>query len=363
MAKKNNSLKKIPGHPSYFRAEASGKIYFIKAIQGKTVRTACNTDKITHAKRFIEEEYLPKILNQTTSEKRKKRGVINPLLGELWEEMLIEKDNVDEYTAKRRVSCWRIDLEEYWGDKQGKDITASEVRKFEKWYQKEFPGKGFFTAKKYLTMFINWLHQSGYIAKKIDVTDLDPIISKKYKKAPVGYVLTKSELEDLKTCGNELVELAYWFSARMGMRKMEFLSLEIKAIDLKKRNVGFFGKGNRFRNVPIPKEFINILKTRIKFVEALGSSYIFPMKTEPSRHTSSQVWDKEWNKVKEEIKLNPKCRPHDLRHTFATNTARNNWNPIVACAVLGHNLKHYQETYVHLSPKDLLRMVDSLEEF
>ena len=360
---KNNELEKVEGHAGYYRSVKSGIIYFRKTVAGRFVSISCKTNKITKAKRFVETEVIPAYSNQDKKEVRKKKGVINPLLSELWEEMLLEKDNVDEYTAKRRVSCWRIDLEEYWGDKQGKDISASEVRKFEKWYQKEFPGKGFFTAKKYLTMFINWLHQSGYIAKKIDVTDLDPIIAKKYKKAPVGYVLTKSELEDLKTCGNELVELAYWFSARMGMRKMEFLSLEIKAIDLKKRNVGFFGKGNRFRNVPLPKEFINILKTRIKLVEAIGSPYIFPMKTDPSRHTSSQLWDKEWNKVKEEIKLNPKCRPHDLRHTYATNTARNNWSPIVACAVLGHNLKHYQETYVHLSPKDLLRMVDSLEEF
>ena len=73
------------------------------------------------------------------------------------------------------------------------------------------------------------------------------------------------------------------------------------------------------------------------------SVWVFPMPSDPTRHISSQVFDKVWFKCRSLAGVTG--RYHDLRHTFATKTAEDGWPPVVACEVLDQSLAIYQKTY------------------
>lgn len=83
------------------------------------------------------------------------------------------------------------------------------------------------------------------------------------------------------------------------------------------------------------------------------SGYIFPQLSDTSKHIMGQYFDKDWIRTKREAKLRGRARIHDIRHTFATQTARDNWPTAVACTVLDMSAKEYMKTYVHINDKDM----------
>lgn len=65
--------------------------------------------------------------------------------------------------------------------------------------------------------------------------------------------------------------------------------------------------------------------------------------------------------IRREIKKG-RLRFHDLRHSRATEFARQDVNPAIACTILGMSLRMYQKVYLNLSGADLLKTIDKIDQ-
>ena len=136
------------------------------------------------------------------------------------------------------------------------------------------------------------------------------------------------------------------------MRKMELISRKWEDVDFKNSTMNVWSQKNKkWRTVPITKAFLGELKSWKKV--SPSSDFIFPLKSDPRRHIKGQYFDRDWVATKEAAGIKGKARIHDIRHTFATKTARDNWPTAVACTVLDMSAKEYLKTYVHINEKDM----------
>ena len=139
------------------------------------------------------------------------------------------------------------------------------------------------------------------------------------------------------------------------MRKMEAGKLKRESVDIQKKVLRVWSfKNHEWREIPLMPEVADAFKEHYKHVAK--SPWVFPMVTDPERHCSSQILDKGWYEARELAGIRGRLRFHDLRHTFATRTAEENWPPILACEILDMSLSVYQNTYCKgsLAKKDQL---------
>ena len=73
----------------------------------------------------------------------------------------------------------------------------------------------------------------------------------------------------------------------------------------------------------------------------------------------SQVFDKAWVSIKRSARIKGKARVHDIRHTFATKTARDKWPIPHATKILDMSADVYMATYVHITTDDIREYLDS----
>lgn len=366
MAKKNSyaSYLAMDGHEGYYQNPVSFKIRYIKVHNGQTVRISTKKTKITEAKKIVDERLIEMFAENPKKEKLKRRGIHTPLVAHAWAE-LMEDRSVDRHknTMKGYEVSWQYGIEPFWGNKLVTSlIDPKEMISFKKWYLAENPTRVFFNTGKHLQMLIRHCRLSGYIDKNAIVPDLDEVIKTRTQKEDVGRVYTSEELAAcLEHATSEMVRVGILCYRYMGMRKNELLKAERKRWDFKRSSATIWSEKNKkWRTIVIPEIVAKPLQA---FVESSpDSKYLFPSKSDPKRFMASQVFDKQWSKTKVAAGISGAlienaARIHDWRHTFATQTATDNWPPIVACYVLDMSLEEYQKTYTHVTPADILKMM------
>ena len=231
------------------------------------------------------------------------------------------------------------------------------VRKYENWYLKHHGKRVFFNTGKYLTMLFNYCGRKGYIKIVPTLSDLDEIIRTRSQKRDVGRVYSDAEIKGILENAKPRTALGVMFGRYMGLRKKEFLSLKWESVDLKKWVARIWSfKNKQWRDIPIPRIMHAPLKAARQ--EDLTTPFVFPSPTLPDKYISLQRFDDDWTDAKRKagisnwnVKFAARC--HDLRHTFATQTARDNWPPLIACEMLDMSLEEYQKTYAHISTEDV----------
>ncbi len=354
MSRDYQSLQKIDKHPGFFKNEVSQKIYWRGTIRGRAFKKATGTTKITEAKKIVEDFRLALTTDNLDKAKRERIGIVNPSLEVLWHELIRGRE-----ATKSRATLvvyekeWRLKLKPFWGEKNLGDISQSTLTEFENWFLKEFPNRSYFNTGKCLTMLLNYLHSEGYLSKKYKTRKLDTFIAGSMKKKKVFRVYSDAELRKiLEAMPTQLSKLALALLMDTGARKMEILSLKWEDIDLSGPHASIWSdKNDNWRKVPLTKRTASLL--RETFGQGISSEFIFPMVTDPLRHISGQLFDKDWKTAKESAKIQGRARVHDLRHTFATKTARDGWPIPIACAVLDMSTKVYISTYVHIDENDI----------
>lgn len=357
-------LVRIKDVPNYYCCLLNGRITYKR---GKTkIKTPFNT--LAKAKKHVEEELAIRS-GQQNSEKRKRHGVHSLLIQDVWFE-LMELKRVESAPRTMAVyhKSWEYGLKGFWKDKTLRMVNGESLLNYKIWYLKNHPTRGFHHTGIHLGMMLRYAIKMGYIDRLPDLEDLgtvDAIIIRNTRREKPGRIASPAEIEALiggakrlklkpghdhysNSKHRELIacrgHLGVLLAARSGMRKMEILSMRWDEVDLEGRIIKRWSQKNmHWRLIPITLEVRDALREQLKIT---GSSpFVFPMPSNPQRHLSSQIFDKQWVRIKELAGIKGRFRFHDLRHTFATMTSEAGMPPLLACEILDMSLKIYSTVY------------------
>ncbi len=138
-----------------------------------------------------------------------------------------------------------------------------------------------------------------------------------------------------------------------GCRVSELVSIDIKAIDFKKRMIRVRGKGRKERYVFIGEDAFAALKAYIplrnmKVKKSDSDAYnALVLNSHGSRISVRGIWNS-INKYCETLKTSKKASPHTLRHTFATHVLDRGADIRAVQEMLGHASLSTTQIYTHM---------------
>lgn len=133
-----------------------------------------------------------------------------------------------------------------------------------------------------------------------------------------------------------------------GLRLSECLNLKTEDIDNSRMLIRIKGKGNKYRNVPLPEHIVQLL--RIYWRRERPRFLLFP-----SRKKGGPIAQTTINNVlKDACKkagITKKITVHTLRHSYATHLLENGVDIRIIQGVLGHKSTKSTVRYTHLTDK------------
>lgn len=142
-----------------------------------------------------------------------------------------------------------------------------------------------------------------------------------------------------------------------GMRIGELLKMQKSNIFLEERYMigGSKTKAGKGRIIPLHKRIVPLIEKRMKesdsqslFINRVGANLKY-----------NSFMQYHWEPILEVV--GQEHTPHDTRHTFISEMARLNTNPLVLKRIVGHSNADVTEHYTHKNIEDLLEAVDKLE--
>lgn len=247
---------------------------------------------------------------------------------------------------------WDNHLKGYFGGMLLEDVTESEWLKYVNKKRESLPDRSFFNDRKWLSMFLNWLHRAGLIERLPRLEDVDP-------EGDAGKVFTKQEIKDLLTHSTHNLRLQIYMAVTMGMRKSEIFTLEWTQVDFKARTIylpAYKTKIRKARTFGLSPLCLELLTARKADSESL---WVFPSLSSLEKPIGRSGNHGSWDAARRKAKV--EGRFHDLRHTFLTHAFKNSINPALICHYAGLSLDEAQRTYLHFTPDDT-RLVGTLFE-
>lgn len=189
------------------------------------------------------------------------------------------------------------------------------------------------------------------------IEELQLIRPKKSRILPT--VLSKEEVIDLLQCTKNLKHrtiLAMIFSA--GLRISELLNLELKQIDVDRRQILVKNsKGRKDRNIILAESIIPLMNNYLTsyqpenyFVEGKPFQKYSAESIRAFLHRSSKI-----------AKITKNVTPHTLRHSYATHLLENGIDLRYIQELLGHAKPETTMIYTHVTKKDLLKIESPLD--
>ena len=354
-----SDLVAIRGHANFYVNLLSGKITY--RARGRKIPTGKTS--IMEAKSYVEVVMRTESEGVTESKAaRDSSGEINPLLADIWDELIESKRGESEQsTIENYQTNWRNAISQFWGKKHVGDVNDLNVIAFKKWYLINKPNRYFGHTLCHFKVLLKHAMTLGYLRRMPDLSPLenvDEVTSKRNKRewGKVSKAFTEDQVLKLLAAAKEIerpdmrsrAHLGILLGVRCGLRKNEVLGLRWTEngteswVDLKNSVLNIWSKKNfKWREIAIPNEVIEALK--VQFSLTGTNAYVFSGILDPNDFISSQVFDKVWSDCRTAAGVGG--RFHDLRHTFATRTAEEGWPPVIACQILDQSLKIYQMTY------------------
>ncbi|MBM7840253.1 integrase/recombinase XerC [Alkalihalobacillus xiaoxiensis] len=150
--------------------------------------------------------------------------------------------------------------------------------------------------------------------------------------------------------------------ARTGLRLSELASLRMSQINIVRKELVVFGKGNKERLIPIPNDLVDIINN---YVNSIPSNYQpkrddyffigYDFKTDS--YTSSlsisafqKMIGRHFDRASQQIPSlrDRKLSAHKLRHSFATALIKNGVNVLTIQQLLGHTSVATTQVYAHI---------------
>ncbi|HHW79640.1 MAG TPA: tyrosine-type recombinase/integrase [Acholeplasmataceae bacterium] len=217
-----------------------------------------------------------------------------------------------------------------------------------------------------LRTFYNYMVSQKHLEKNIFENIETPKIPKRLPK-----VISENEVEVLFNSIDQSTDLGFrnylildlLFSC--GLRASELTSIELKDIQITRKQILIHGKGSKDRYVPIHDEIINSIKKYLTNIRpkliALSDMetqiLLLNYKGSPLTPRGLQLIVK---KILNDANETYKITPHMLRHSFATTMLNNGADLRVVQELLGHEHLKSTQVYTEVSNQVLQKKFQAL---
>ncbi|WP_455515199.1 tyrosine-type recombinase/integrase [Pseudostreptobacillus sp.] len=268
-----------------------------------------------------------------------------------------EKGNSDN-----TIKSYNIDLRNFFEyiDKNIKEVNTEDIYE----YIEYLKGKYVYNTVIRKVSCIKSLFKFCYMEKLID-KDPSNKIKNLNKEKRLPEILTLEEIKKIinsfdHTPENRRNQMICKMLIATGARISEILNLEIKNVE----NTDFefvkvFGKGSKYRYIPIYpelenelKEYINVYRSQLK--SSVGSFLLFP------GIRRENFW-KVLNKHALNVGIEKKIHPHLFRHSTATLLLENGADIRMVQEILGHASIKTTEIYTHVEKSTLKKIYESVK--
>ena len=268
-----------------------------------------------------------------------------------------EKGNSDN-----TIKSYNIDLKNFFDylEKNIKEVNTEDIYE----YIEYLKGKYVYNTVIRKVSCIKSLFKFCYMEKLID-KDPSNKIRNLNKEIRLPEILTLEEIKKIinsfdHTPENRRNQMICKMLIATGARISEILNLEIKNVE----NTDFefvkvFGKGSKYRYIPIYpelenelKEYINVYRSQLK--SSVGSFLLFP------GIRRENFW-KVLNKHALNVGIEKKIHPHLFRHSTATLLLENGADIRMVQEILGHASIKTTEIYTHVEKSTLKKIYESVK--
>ena len=234
---------------------------------------------------------------------------------------------------------------EYFEGKAIDEINEVSWEAFIGWMNQVYPGRRISKIQDYVSSFMKAMFHDGRLQRIPFLRDPD-------SASEVGRALQDWEIEKLfEHVNSPILYLQILMQLKMGMRSGEMLALSKDRIDLKADVVRLKASDTKTRSGRVIPIHPDVKKRLIAQMESSPSPWLFPSPTDESKHVGPNGNRTAWEKLLERAEI--KCRRHDLRHTCATQFARDNVSPVIAARILGMSLEVFDRVYCAPNEDDL----------
>jgi site-specific recombinase XerD len=157
--------------------------------------------------------------------------------------------------------------------------------------------------------------------------------------------------------GEHKLSIAIALGYELALRVSEICSLKLKDIDLSEWTVTVErAKGRRVYRLPIVSQWVKDLLLKYIATHPRHTEYLIWSRKKPHRYSAATMSDM----ISRALKRFgfPDARPHDLRHSRATNLLRMGLDIRAVQLLLGHASIAQTEVYTHLTAVDLRKMIE-----
>lgn len=169
-------------------------------------------------------------------------------------------------------------------------------------------------------------------------------------KSLFNLIFTENELVILWNNVNE-VKFVDWILIQcyMGWRPQELALLKLCDVNLNNWIItgGMKTDAGKQRSIPIHSKIKDLVKQNYDFAISIGSDYLFNDKGQAYAGEWKLTYHKyatRFDKVVDELNLNPEHRPHDPRKTFVTRAKKAGINDNAIKAMVGHKSSDITES-------------------
>lgn len=146
-----------------------------------------------------------------------------------------------------------------------------------------------------------------------------------------------------------------------GLRLGEALALRARDIDSFRMLIRIVqGKGKKDRYVPLSPMVLELLREHWRHEHL--TDFLFPAVRDHSRRLDPATVQKYVHIVAVRAGLSKRITPRTLRHSYATHLIERGTSTRVVQVLLGHTNVHTTETYTHVSPQTLGKVISPLDE-
>ncbi|WP_010503305.1 tyrosine-type recombinase/integrase [Paenibacillus elgii] len=254
-------------------------------------------------------------------------------------------------------------LEKTTGSRDPLSITSTDAVEYRRYLQQNGAKPGPINTKlATIKAFCAWLHKEGHLTHN-PVADVEKVAM----TAPPIKWLDKNEAHRVKRSAehekNIRNKTIIWTLLFAGLRVSELCDLEPEDIITTERSGEIIvrqGKGNKYREVPIPKVLRECLNQYIDANRDTMGEYLFDSQRE-ERITPRAVQHL-CDKIGKNAKLGRRLTPHMLRHTFGHDLVKRGVSLHIVMKLMGHASLEATKIYLEPGKDELQEAVELLND-